>query len=271
MKLNESRTRKLIFFVKQEPRTIQDIARHLEISWPTAENYVEKISKETGQLSMKVFRGGTRGALKIAYWNYEARAEPDVVREALYRRILAGRIKTDFDPFDIYQHANRRSKKAETEPVNTKRQWIDSFIRDTQDELLGFSGNLSWAQYLPARQALLDILKQGASVHLLARINIETRSNYSLLAPIVKKYPDKIAIRHSEQPLRGWIRDNKIIRLKDVKLKDTFKKGELTNDVRIHYTIHDYQWVNWCRTVFWNIYRDATPAEERVAELESVF
>ena len=56
-------------FVYSKPRSINEVAQHIGKNWRTADRYVEQISEEDGSISAKIFRGGTRGALKIVFWN----------------------------------------------------------------------------------------------------------------------------------------------------------------------------------------------------------
>ena len=56
-------------FVYARPRTIQEISQLIDKNWRTADRYVDKIAKEEGTLAVRTFRGGTRGALKVVYWN----------------------------------------------------------------------------------------------------------------------------------------------------------------------------------------------------------
>ena len=53
-------------FVKDEPKTIQEIAQKISSSWVTAQRYIDKLSEE-GIIGSKTFRGGTKGALRIVY------------------------------------------------------------------------------------------------------------------------------------------------------------------------------------------------------------
>jgi hypothetical protein len=90
-------------FVYTKPRSILEIAQFIGKNWRTADSYVEKISNEQGTISTRTFRGGTRGALKIVYWNTIDRIHSSSFQEKLFRKIESGIEKTDFDPLDIYQ------------------------------------------------------------------------------------------------------------------------------------------------------------------------
>ena len=67
--LDTKTIKKINDFVYTKPRTIQEIAHLIRKNWRTANNYVDKIAKESGAISVRTFRGGTRGALKIVYWS----------------------------------------------------------------------------------------------------------------------------------------------------------------------------------------------------------
>ena len=67
--LTKEIVRKVNEFVYTKPRSINEIAELLGVNWRTANRYVEKISREEGTISTRVFREGTPGALKIVFWN----------------------------------------------------------------------------------------------------------------------------------------------------------------------------------------------------------
>ena len=81
---------------------------------------------------------------------------------------------------------------------------------------------------------------------------------------------DAIEVRHSEQPLRGYVIDDKLVRLREEKKKEDYKEGELINDLYILYEIYDKDWVEWVEKVFWNLYTNALPIDARVKDLESI-
>ena len=61
--------KKIEDFVYEKPRSIQEIAEYIKKNWRTADRYIQEIEKNFGTISTKVFREGTRGALKIVYWS----------------------------------------------------------------------------------------------------------------------------------------------------------------------------------------------------------
>ena len=104
--------KKINDFVYQKPRTIQEIALLIGKNWRTADSYVERISQEQGTISTKTFREGTRGALKIAFWNNIEKIHSSSFQERLFKQIESGKGKRDFSPSDIYQYVDKTKKRA---------------------------------------------------------------------------------------------------------------------------------------------------------------
>jgi len=269
----------ILKFVKEEPRTINDIAKLIGKSWLTANAYVERIKEETGLLNTKTFRGGTRGALKIVYWNYVESLGNEDLKQELFDKIRLGLRKEDFDPLDIYLHvdANKKRVFAEhyTEVLVSKKQNLIGLFRSAEHEILCFSGNLSWINVVEGNNCILDVLEEVANqkiaIRIMGRVDIASIKNINKIIKINKKIGrEAIEVRHRRQPLRGFIIDNKVARLKEEKEKGKYEKGELEYNTRIFYEIYDEEWVSWLKKVFWALYRYATPAERRIKELEFI-
>ncbi|MFH1649412.1 MAG: hypothetical protein ABIA93_02600 [Candidatus Woesearchaeota archaeon] len=268
MTLNEESRKKLLEFVRPEPRTMQDVANVLGVSWHTAESYVSTLGKQTGLVDVKVFRPGTKAALKIVYWNYSERNSPDEVREGLVNQLMLGRKKGDFDVLDMFELVPDERKRAVTEPPKVKTARIRNFIEATKSELSSFSGNISWMRLPDVAEALEKALKRGVHVTILSRIDYGTIENYRALNELMKRYPGSIEIRHAFQPLRGFIRDGELVQLKDEKEYGEYRSGEMRADsIRIVYEITDKEWVDWIQHVFWTMFRRASQAESRIREL----
>ena len=100
-------------FVRQEPRTIDDISRHIEKSWLTADRYTQKIAEQDGSLRIKTFRAGTRGALKLVYWNNTSEPAQSSVQEKLFHLIMRGKKKRDGDVrSDRYKTVESKQKQS---------------------------------------------------------------------------------------------------------------------------------------------------------------
>lgn len=104
--------KKIEDFIYPKPRAIQEIAIHINKNWRTADRYVEDIEKNFGTISTRVFREGTRGALKVVYWSSVDKVSHSVFQEKLEEDIFRGRNKYDFAAFDIFQHVSEKNKIA---------------------------------------------------------------------------------------------------------------------------------------------------------------
>ena len=65
--LNNETIKKIENFVYSKPRSVSEVAKHLNKNWRTIDRYVKEIEKEFGTVATRTFRGGTRGALQIVY------------------------------------------------------------------------------------------------------------------------------------------------------------------------------------------------------------
>ena len=93
--LDKKTIKKINDFVFSKPRTIQEIAELIGKNWRTADSYVNKIAEE-GTIAVRTFRGGTKGALKIVYWNINP-VQISSFQERLMKQIEAGRIVREDD------------------------------------------------------------------------------------------------------------------------------------------------------------------------------
>ncbi len=107
--------KKICDFVFLKPRSVDEIAKHIGKNWRTANRYIEKIMNQQGTISTRIFREGTRGALKIVFWTNIDKIHSSAFQERLFQQIKQGRDKKEFSPFNIYQHVHERKKHAFTE------------------------------------------------------------------------------------------------------------------------------------------------------------
>jgi hypothetical protein len=265
-------TSKINNFVSQQPRTIQDIAQLLGKNWRTAETYVQRISLEQGMLAIKVFREGTRGALKIVYWNAVDKHHSSF-QEALFQKIVSARDKKDFSPFDIYQYVNKESRKCFIEKqennINIKQDLIRSLC-SAQQQVLIFSGDVSWAVTrqgkTPLFRAFEELAKRRISVKMLATIDLNSSANVQKMLSLNHKYGEElIEIRHCQQPLRAFIVDNVFARF-----KEKYFLHESSADNYLFYSITNPDWINWLQKVFWHIFSISPAAEKRIADLNTI-
>src|SRR3989338_6285835 len=165
---------KILELVRSEPKTVQDIAVALQKNWRTADRYVEQISLETGLIKSKIFRQGTRAALKVVYWNAIEPGKMSAYQERLLRQILHSQHKEDFSPFDIYQFAEKRKSLVAEESVR-----FEKLLEQAQEQILFFSGNLSW---LDTQSPLFQkMVQKKISCKILTRIDFVSQDKVCTL------------------------------------------------------------------------------------------
>jgi len=263
----------ILQFVKQEPRNIQEVADHIGMSWRTADRYLEQMEEEDGSIRRKTFRDGTRGALKIVYWDSPDTITTTSIQEQLLRKIETGRTKEEFSPFDIYQVAAEQQRTAFAEQQgpegNTTSHDILEKLREAQDEIKFFSGDFSWSNVTQSGDSALEVFEQlasdGVTIRFIGRVDVESITNTDQLLQINTQLDDdRISVRHTEQPLRAVIIDGEEAQLKEVRDSGT---GQATH---LFYNIEDPEWVQWLDRVFWKLYRGGIPADRRLEDLQSI-
>ncbi len=278
MTLDNETVKKINEFVYTQPRTILEIAQLIEKNWRTADRYAERISEEFGTISIRTFRGGSRGALKIAYWNNIEKISNTSFQERLFRCIESGKTKYEFSPFDIYQYVpeDRRDAymEAQKDEATEVKQELIGPIMSAQRQVLIFSGNISWANLVQDNQKMTDVFesvcRSGVSVKILAKVDIAAMKNYEKLMQVNERLArEAIEVRHAEQPLRAFVVDDKFAQFKEVKEPGS-KRGELSKKTYIFYKIFDPDWVHWTQKVFWSLFRTALPAEKRIRDLKQI-
>lgn len=263
-------------FIRKKPRTVQEVAQKVGRSWRTADRYLEKMESEEGYIARRTFRKGTRGALKIAYWNNINSFSTSKVQEQLLRKIETGREKDDFSPFDIYQCAEDGERKAfmekqSEENVEAKHD-IFTLLRQAQNQIIFFSGDLSWVNLTHRGERSLEVFRElsedGINLFFLGRVDTGSMKNAEKMFDFKKSLKeDNIQIRHSEQPLRAFIVDDKLVQLKEMRKEN----GEKTDDRNyLFYEIRDKEWVEWLKKVFWKLYRGSMPGEKRIKDLRTI-
>ena len=274
--LDNNLTKKIEDFVYAKPRSMQEIAKHINKNWRTADRYVEEIKKNFGTISTQVFREGTRGALKIAYWASVEKISHSVFQEKLEEEILRARKKEDFSAFDIFQHAKDSSKKAKLKHSRNEEEIAVENLADlyssTEKNLLSFSGNLSFINYKSKDKDMFKIIenlvKKGINIKILCRVDIASKENVEKILSLNFKYgKESIEIRHKEHPLRATIFDSKFFHMKEIK-EPTGKIHELDKKIFISYIIRDKEWVEWLSKIFWKMFNSSIDANKRIRELD---
>lgn len=152
---------------------------------------------------------------------------------------------------------------------------MSSMFSSAEQEVFCFSGNNSWMAFVedgkPLIKTVEETLRRGVTIRILARVDMGSMENLNAISRLMKTYPETLSIRHCRHPLRGWIVDAARTRLIDDKKTAYYKQGELKGDIRVFYEWTDPEWTQWMLQVFWNLYRPAVPAEDRIKELQGIF
>jgi hypothetical protein len=267
--LDQNIIKKIESFVKIRPRTIDEVSKLIGKNWRTADNYIKKIISEQGTLATHTFREGSRGALKLVYSTGGEEFHSTEFQKRLFTKITTLSKKEDFNPFDIYQHVPEQNRRAfleqQTETEISEKQGLAHALRSAENQVLIFSGNLSWAITKQGKISLLKLMEEliikKIKIKILCNVDLESLDNISKIQSINEKHKtDLIEIRHAEQPIRSFIVDSKFARFKQHKEKNIF----------IFYEIKDEDWVMWIQQVFWQMFRTSIGAEQRIKDLKSI-
>ncbi|MBU2522673.1 MAG: hypothetical protein KKE23_00070 [Nanoarchaeota archaeon] len=199
------------------------------------------------------------------------------VQKRLVEDIRKGTRKRDFSPFDIYQFIDQDEKEAFLEEqdneVKTSAQDVMGLLLSAKKEIIIFAGNLSWINISRAGIKLIDVLgemaNKGVKISILCGIHLPAVENIEKIIALNKKLKNKIEIRHSFQPLRAIIIDDKVARLKEIKSPSDYENLKYKKTF-IFYTIYDPIWVKWLKIVFHNYFDSGDYAEARIRELKSI-
>jgi hypothetical protein len=283
--LDSKLIKKICDFVYIKPRSIQEIAFHIEKNWRTADSYVNKIITEQGNLAIRNFREGSRGALKIVYWNNIEKIHSNDFQERLFKKIEIAKNRSDFSPFDIYQYVDKTKRHAfleeQSEYTITSKQDLVTAMQSSEKQLLIFSGNLSWVNAIQDKKKIIDVFEElsnrNVSIKVLCQVNLESIKNIQKLLELNNKLnKNTIEIRHCEQPFRAFIIDNKLARFKESRkvtndiLDNTNSKNMTIKKAYIFYEITDEEWILWIQKVFWNLFRTSIDAKNRIKDIESI-
>lgn len=266
---------KITEFIRQKPRTVQEIAFLIKKNWRTADRYVNELATETGLIGVRTFREGSRGALKVVFWNALEPARGSAYQEKLLQEILTSKKKEDFSLMDIYQFVDCKKRKAFFElkeiPKNNDVKF-NKVLSFAKKQVLFLSGNLSWIKLEPNRYALLENLaKNKISIKILAKIDTTSVAMSEKLLSINQRVGwDAIEIRHCRQPIRGMIIDDSVVSLKEVLNPNDYRKKELAKKSFIFYLIKDLEWIYWLQKVFWYLWTRSISAVDRINTIASI-
>lgn len=274
--LNREITKKIENFVSNKPRSIQEISIYINKNWRTADRYIKEIEEQYGTLSTRTFRKGTRGALKIVYWSGIEKISSSVFQEQLEKQIMYARKKEDFSAFDIYQHVPDKSKKATLEKTSeeneTNLKEFENLQKSAKKQLLIFSGNLSFINLkrINILKIFGELIEKGVKIKIICRVDLAGKENVEKVLSLNFKYgKEAIEIRHKDHPIRGFIVDNKLFRIKEIK-EPTGRIKELNKKIYIFYTIKDKEWAEWLSRIFWKMFSESLGANKRLQEMKKI-
>jgi len=277
--LDNLTVKKIEDFCIPKPRSIQEIAGHLNKNWRTADRYVSEIKKEYGTLDVRTFREGTRGALKIVYYSAVEKFSGTVFQKELEKEIFNGRDREDFSPFDIYQFVSDKDKfiwvkKGFDESKSGRLSEFKELLDTAKKQVIFFSGNLSFLSFDDGEINLYDeiegLVKRGVSIKVICRIDFVGIKNIKKILSLNHKYgKELVEIRHNRQPLRVTIIDNQYINLKEVK-EPNHRVEELLEKTFFFYTIKDRDWIKWLQNIFWKMFNSSVGSSKRLEELEKI-
>jgi len=259
--------------IQQKPRTVQEIAQVIAKNWRTADRYVEIIAEETGLIATRVFREGSRGSLKVVYWNALEKAKGSAYQERLLQKIMQGKRKEDFSPLDIYQFVEQTKRQAFLEKAEFSTHpeiKFDTLMSRAQQQVLFFSGNLSWVELgQNVHKVLVDLAKRKIKIKVLTRVDITSHQKTQELLSFNQQVGwDAVEIRHCEQPLRAIIIDDAFASIKET--MNPLYCRELKEKMFMFYLLQDQEWVHWLQKLFWHLWGQSIDAGERIKTLDSV-
>jgi len=273
--INSQIVNKIEEFVYNQPRSMQEIAELIGKNWRTADRYIEEIEKNFGTISTRVFRGGTRGALKIIYWSSVEKVSSSIFQEKLEKEIFNCKKKEDFSAFDIFQYVSEKNRKSFV--LDKEEENIEEFkkiLLNAKKQILFFSGNLSFINIKDKKKDMFEIfqklVEKKVNIKILCRVDLAGKENVErVLSLNHKQGKNVIEIRHDTHPIRGVIIDGKFIRLKEVK-EPTGKVNELNKNKFIFYNIIDKSWAEWLSKIFWKKFSNSMDANKRLEHLKQI-
>lgn len=262
---------KIESFVYSKPRTVQEIAVFLNKNWRTADRYVCEIEKNFGTIATRVFREGTRGALKIVYWSAIEKASSSIFQETLEKEINFSRNKESFSAFDIFQYVPKNKRELFVfEKEQNSVKYFSKVLLSAKKQILFFSGNLSFINLVGLLDVFEILIKKKISIKIICRVDFVGKENIEKILSLNSKHGvDLIEIRHNSHPLRGVVVDGVFSRLKEEK-EPTGKIKELNKKMFIFYNILDKSWCEWLYKIFWKKFSNSIDAKKRLEILSDI-
>lgn len=280
MVLDHQTIEKIKSLVYQRPRNINELAHALGKNWRTVDRYVDEIMQRTGNLRTHTFRGGTRGALKIVYWNNTEKIYSSDVQEQLFKQIEIGVEKSDFSPFEIYQYVDADKRSAIAEEIENEKTYqysvetLAPHFASAQKEICVFAGNLAFIHLKHNKKTIFEYMEECVErkvpIKIITLINLIDLENVErVLALNAGLREPLIKVRHAITPLRAYIFDDAVMKLGEI-TSGAKKKGQIQNMLAVYYEIRDAEWVAWMQKLFWKNFQGAIKSNLRIENLKSV-
>jgi hypothetical protein len=277
--LNQKIIEQIEEIVKKEPCSINEISQTLKKNWRTIDRYIEKIKEDYGSIKTKTFRGGTRGALKVVYYSSQQEISTTSLQKQLEEEIFSAKTKESFSCFDIFQNIQENKKKItfekQTNEDRTNLIELNQMLKQTQKQLILFSGNLSWVNLknkeIDFLKTIEELINKNVKIKVICRVDLAGKENIEkMLSLNFKTGKELIEIHHRNQPIRGMIIDDKALRLKEI-VEPTGKINELNKKTFIFYTIKDKECIEWATKIFYKMFNQSIDSEKRLRELNKIF
>ena len=279
MVLDTATIEKIKSLVYQKPRNINDIAIALNKNWRTADRYVEEIIEKTGTIKSITFREGTRGALKIIYWNNNEKIYSTDIQEELFKKIEQGINKSDFSPFEIYQYIDSDKKNGYYEEIEDENKYdyrvetLCPYFESSEKEIYIFAGNLAFIHLKYKNKTIYDYMKKcierNVIIKIITYVNLIDLDNIEKVLSLNSGLKEPlIEIRHEIVPVRAYIFDNTIAKFGEIAMGQK-KKGQIQNKIAIYYELKDKEWVEWLQKLFWKKFQKAIPCSKRIENIRS--
>lgn len=280
MALTEDITEKIKELVYSHPHTINDIAIKIEKNWRTADRYIEEIAQKTGLIKVITFRQGTKGALKIVYWNNSDKIYSTDIQEELFKKIELAINKSDFSPFEIYQYVESEKRLGFYEEIKSEKNYnyrieqLIPHIEQSETEILIFAGNLSFIHLNHNNKPILDYFKEAVkrnvTIKIISNLNLIDLENIEELLSLNLEFTHpKVEIKHEITPIRGYIFDEKITRFGEI-ITSNKKQNQMQSNIAIYYEITDSLWSSWVSKMFYQKFRKSIPSSKRIDNLRSL-
>jgi hypothetical protein len=267
--------------VYKKPRSMDELSKAIGKNWRTANSYVEKIMQESGEIRVTTFREGSRGALKVVYWNNSEYIYASDVQKEIFEQIKKGIDKQDFSPSEIYQYVAPEKRDAYFETFDTEETYthgmkdLEPYFKNTEKEIFILVGNLRFIHFdVGGGKTVLDFFKdcisRGVIIKIITEITFLDFENVELLLSLNRGLKDPlIHIKHKKTPLRAYLFDDSIIRFCEVYLSQD-RLGEREGNYSVYYEIRDSEWVLWLQKLFWQEFQKGVPVSLRLDLFKSL-